>query len=1233
MSGRSTTRRRGLGPANDEAGPSAGHGAEATPAQHAQPQTSTTQQLTCPVPQCNVRHTIKVYSNLTNHCTHIRSHETRWEKDDPRLAHLLPIVPRNTTATEAQQGLKVAHQCTICHQPYVFTDKKTRNNHAWSCARPFKWSLTDKNMLNEDEVRAMANTWAPDTIPATLRADVGRVISHLMYLANQNTGHRRPRWLLLLVAFHGWCLRKSGAKANDSTMNNRIQMFIDGQWENLRADHKRATDQRAAYGKKKKTASHTSHKKHNAFRSIQLMKEGSVTKASNTISSTMRVADLSNEANIKEKYEEHMGKKADNEPDPPSDQCPQVELKEADILLTTSKLNGRKSSGAFGISPSALKCMMHPDVHPPGLLETLEFEDSPKLSANILTTFLNNLIDGTVNRESFIVQEVFLASRGIPLYDSKKNKLRPIGIPCPWLNVCSSTIARIYKQKFIEVLGDQQLCLQRNGVDKIIHTKRARYEKDMEDPTAAHEAAVTDAKGDISKAFDGALRPNVTKLVYDAVPEIAKYAYLLYCRPTTVYTQGEVYSQEVGVLQGEPLSPFFFSITTVEALKAAKDAMKQVPNTTEYAHHEHPIAHGFADDSTFVGTHAQIVAGITAYATHMHKQGFKMETKVTKNVAWPLSPAIRADHQQNGTTTIPIQYGTSEEDTFDLHIDTQSTGTITLGSPVGDDNHVQTTMEAHQQHWARRLDDMLALADIPKRLTKAYAVTGASSSFEPGVQCALYMARTCEIPRLMFYMRTVPASQWRTSLEAAATAMQNFLLRLTKRSDNMTVHDMSPYARIMMSQPLRSNGFGLTDPLGIADIALGNSIVHSLDFMATHQPIRDIQDHWRALPSIQVRRNDDVDPPVTIKALDHTEAECTPNYRDSLSRLWDMVPIYMSPSYSDMAKLAESDSFPPTLLTKLNKTQNLMSRGRHNVMLTSLEQELKVSVPGGANAATLIQRHQHLQLTHIAKAAACGPTPHTTSSITAAMLTVLPLYPALERDCRTLRLFTIDWLRLWPAPPDPYTATCPLCNVRMFNPVIHALSCQGCSGKRTHRHDAAAKIIHEDIIPLTCNAAHLEPPPGNNPDNNERPDIQFQNADPNNPSTSVGTNVEGYTCSDITFTTIRVQQAVTAVAPPEADSVWARPRNQKYDKHSVDGHVCLPMVFSVFGAFDPKAMDWMRKAIASSPFPIAKQRFRFSTYHSKLSYIIWKHNLYIYNHYYRRMQSANSSLAATLPCL
>ena len=128
----------------------------------------------------------------------------------------------------------------------------------------------------------------------------------------------------------------------------------------------------------------------------------------------------------------------------------------------------------------------------------------------------------------------------------------------------------------------------------------------------------------------------------------------------------------------------------------------------------------------------------------------------------------------------------------------------------------------------------------------------------------------------------------------------------------------------------------------------------------------------------------------------------------------------------------------------------------------------------------------------------------------------------------------------------------------MFNAIVHGLLCRKCSRKRTNRQDAVAKTIHEDIFLLTCNSAHLEPFAGADADSDKRPDIKFRNTMPSSPSSFISATVEGYTCSDITFITIRNKRAVEIVQPPEADSVWAEPRDEKFSKHTRGSQVCNP---------------------------------------------------------------------------
>ena len=197
----------------------------------------------------------------------------------------------------------------------------------------------------------------------------------------------------------------------------------------------------------------------------------------------------------------------------------------------------------------------------------------------------------------------------------------------------------------------------------------------------------------------------------------------------------------------------------------------------DYRYRDDPIAMGYADDSTFYGPREQVLAGVATYAEHITAVGLTIETKVTKNFAWPLSASTRTSYSDNEEETITVQYKDETmqggQGSFDLHLRNGDTGTAVLGVPIGDDAHVGAYMGAKRQGWAARLDALLDLPNVRRRGPRT------STAFEPGVQCAMYIARKCETHRLMFYLRTVPAAQWRHVMRQAADDMRAFVLKLS----------------------------------------------------------------------------------------------------------------------------------------------------------------------------------------------------------------------------------------------------------------------------------------------------------------------------------------------------------------------------------------------------------------------------------------------------------------------
>ena len=1245
--------RRATGAANAGAVPvthdASSNGAGATPAP---PPPPTPTRLRCPVQGCTARArltltpppSIAVVSAFTNHVR--EAHKgAQWDDND---AALLPLITHTSN-----RGDNRVLQCPSCCKPFT---AKLLKKHVWECNNPFKWKMDARHRqeLAPAVLEKLAHTPAPQSVPAALRRRVCTVVTHLLHRCNDEAliVEVREGWAHALVAFHCLCTRKSApphGRYKDCTMAERVTWFEEGHFSRLFSYYGEAERSRARLARKKRGQSSRSRAKRNAQRCVDLLKEAAVSKAAHAVGSTMRIATLADEAEVEAKYKTMMDRR---EPAPVPN--PKRGSRMSDIftdrmLETLNKLDPKKAAGAFAISPSVLKTLVQPKTHSAGFLAVtgieadarmaaeqhgMKIDPSAWLGAKEMASFAMAFLDGTFARDSFIVKDVFLASRGVPLVDDTKGKMRPIGIPCPWKSACSSSLVREHKERLIAVLGDQQVCLQRNAIDKTAHLLRARMRADEEHDDDASRFEMMTVSVDISGAFDNAPRPTMMEHVNKHLPMLARYVHLMLAQSTVVYTQGEKYHQQVGVIQGEPLSPVLFALLTVAPLKLALEAMcpTQAP---DYRYRDDPIAMGYADDSTFYGPREQVLAGVATYAEHITAVGLTIETKVTKNFAWPLSASTRTSYSDNEEETITVQYKDETmqggQGSFDLHLRNGDTGTAVLGVPIGDDAHVGAYMGAKRQGWAARLDALLDLPNVRRRGPRT------STAFEPGVQCAMYIARKCETHRLMFYLRTVPAAQWRHVMRQAADDMRAFVLKLS--GCELELVEMSPYAKIMAAQPLSAHGFGLTDPTNIADIALGCSLAQCIDFLKAHTSTRHVYNHWRGMPPVSVSGvHAATEPP--LLPLDHTEAACTTDYAGALTRLWGMVPKYLTHVYTDMAELAKSDTFPTSLLTDIEKLQHSLSKGRHRTVLLSLEDHVTVNVEEASSDDVRTRRHEALQLSHIATAAAAPAGKRALGSHTGAILNLLPMYPGRQVDNGTFRLFTIHMLRLWPDTTQdargPYrTVTqCPHCNHSMFNFHVHALACPsiGAAGLMwTKRHDRCIDPVMHMLSKVCCDAPHKEPA-GTNPDRNTRPDIEFRTLNANVTCGYDVVKIGKYNCADLSIACIDKGLILNSRTPPVAERPWVSRRQHKEQKHSAGGtHVCLPIVATVLGALDPYFTKWMVDAVESPPLGPMERKYDVRQFFSTFLITLWRYNFYIYEKYVARLSGVDDLSSASLP--
>ena len=1250
MSRITRSRRRASGAANEAAPQNSETSSDEGADGPAHPTASTTISR-CPVPYCGHQTNITNIATLKEFTAHVREHDHDWAKDDPRLQSLL----EQDTAALGDKN-EIPEQCPICRQPRIWRQKQERLKHIWQCASPLsKWKMDKgtQEALDPAFLRTLADTQAPQSIPTSQRQRVGRLLTHLMWKVTARTGsdvHVRKGWGHLTVAFHALCLRKTGLQQGsykDSTMTQRLQWFEEANLEKLKRDYDQAKRMQEYASKKNKGKSTRSIAKRNAMKAIGLCKEGATGKASNTVASNMRIPRLDSDPDIKAEYERHMDRVDANPiPKPPTRSQP-VKLNALETLKTLMKIDGRKAAGAYAISPSSLRCMVQSDVHTSVFLDAIgmtkaaaeaseknangskPIDPSAWTGATILSEFLNALVDRTFDPGSFLINEVFLASRGIPLYDDTKAKLRRIGIPCPWKSVCSKTVAREHREKLNEALGKLQTCMQSNAIDKAIHLIRARTNEDNSHEDDESEYEIISAAADLSGAFDNTRRHIMMQHVIEKVGFLAKYVYLMYSRPTVIYTQGHVYHQQVGVIQGEVLSMFLFGLLTAKPLAEAKKAMAQATGAEGYRFKDYPIVIGYADDSTFYGPRSQVVAGITKYAEHMHALGFTIETKVSKNIAWPISASTRKKYIDDSETSIPITYTSrGQHMSFNLHLRNTESGMNMLGAPIGDDQYVTAAMDILRKQRLERLEALLEFAHVRRRGPRVKNV------HEPGVQCALYIARTCDVHRMTFYLRNVPAAQWNGVLQESVDDMRQFIIKVT--CSDLHLHEMSSYAKTMMAQPLASNGFGLTDPTGIADIAFGLSLSQSVDCLGQHEPTKHIHVHWTTLAPIQVAGEGAA---LTMPALplDHTETHCTTDYVDALTRLWNKVPMYMLHKYKEMATLADDNMFPTTLLTSLEKTQNSMSKGRHQCMLSSLKRHLEVTVPR-ENASTTEQRrrrHAALQIKHIQEATEAYNG--ALGSMTGAILRMMPRHPGLEIDNPTMRLFSIHMLRLWPD-ENHYRICCPLCkadseddpdspDINIFNFHTHALDCPKVSGKRTARHDAVLTHLVQMSKEVVCDVPRMEPA-GRDPNTRKRPDIEFRMSKDTS-VTACGYEVikaDGYNCADTMITNISQKLITRAEASPPIDRIWKDNRDLKHNKHTNGTQVCLPIISTNIGALDPKFTKWLCNVVESSPFREEKGKYDIRRFYAKFLHIMWKNNWYMFEAYSARLSTCDTNI-------
>ena len=401
----------------------------------------------------------------------------------------------------------------------------------------------------------------------------------------------------------------------------------------------------------------------------------------------------------------------------------------------------------------------------------------------LLTTLINHLAcDADTN--SFMYRNVFMASRGTPLiYTEKDNKMRNLGVGCTLEKIYALNMKSHVQSHAASAFALLQLCMRRGGVEGAIHLHRARLDIDKAS-NATEDWDTVYVSLDQKQAFDRVSRTLILAQVKKHIPDLLHYVTRMFAHDTYIITQGLVFAQKTGVVQGAILSPILFCLAFMVVLEAGDTAMKAAHDKVPaYAHKHDPIITGYMDDLTIAAPFEQALIGARACDAAAEKYGFTPATGAHKNHLWAPHPAVRAQLDDTYTLNNRVTIHTSRD-----------AGTAVLGAPMGDDTWVQSFMSKKVSLWNERLSQLRLLSHT---------------------QVNVLLTRMCEVSRIVFYLRTVPSSQWHDSISKARDNMYTHLLH-TCKSDQL---ELSLYGKTMAHLPLRYGGAGITDPVAIADIS------------------------------------------------------------------------------------------------------------------------------------------------------------------------------------------------------------------------------------------------------------------------------------------------------------------------------------------------------------------------------------------------------------------------------
>ena len=295
-------------------------------------------------------------------------------------------------------------------------------------------------------------------------------------------------------------------------------------------------------------------------------------------------------------------------------------------------------------------------------------------------------------------------------------------------------------------------------------------------------------KNDIKNAFGSVHRPKMFEILFSH-PEfdsLWRLSHLAYALPNGIVIQLKDGSFQTifadrGGLQGDPLYPFLFCLSTHEIMQRA---LSKAEN--------YVLGVAVMDDFQTVGLAEDTEKVKQAYGEELASIGLSFNPMKNKRVAHPDSPCLIDD-----SASIP-------RDSF------FTSGIKQLGSRFGPRSRMDEEWVFREVKKIEKILDFISNPSLPK-------------------QVALLILRFCVISRVSYLMRTIPPSITRGPLEW----LDDKIFKCFCYIGEFRPGSLSPEQVAQIHIPIRKGGFGLPRLVELAPIAFVSSAYYVMETMNT----------------------------------------------------------------------------------------------------------------------------------------------------------------------------------------------------------------------------------------------------------------------------------------------------------------------------------------------------------------------------------------------------------------